>query len=287
MPPSLARLLAQATESLASVSESPRFDAELLLSHALGISRSRLLGRLGDSTEVPGFDALLKRRLAHEPVAYILGEWEFFSLPVYIEPPILVPRPETEHLVEAVLDFVGNRPARVLELCTGSGCIAAAVAKNAAACQVVATDINPRAIALARRNVERHGLQDRISLYHGDLYDALSDSKPFDVVCANPPYVEDAAWDELAPDIRLYEDPGALLAGPEGLDCIARIAQGARERLRPKGLLALEVGMGQYSLVAGLLRGCGFTDVEARRDLAGIDRIVCAHAPSGATPVCE
>lgn len=280
MPPTLAERLAEAADLLAGVTETPRFEAELLLAHALGMSRGKLLASLRTAPEVDGYERLLARRLAHEPVAYILGEWEFYSQPVYVERPILVPRPETEHLVEAVLDFVKRRPARILELCAGTGCVAVAVAVHAPQAQILATDINPRAVALARRNVERHGLHARIALGEGDLWDALPPGEaPFDVVCANPPYVEEKDWAGLAPDIRLFEDPGALLAGEDGLAVIRRIAEGAIAHLRTGGLLALEVGMGQYDAVGALLRRCGYVEVGARPDLAGIERVVTACKP--------
>ncbi|MDX9971683.1 MAG: peptide chain release factor N(5)-glutamine methyltransferase [FCB group bacterium] len=280
MSPTLGRRLTEAAGVLSEISESPRLDAELLLAHALGLTRSQLLARLHTTAAASGFDALLERRLAHEPVAYILGEWEFFSLPLYVEAPILVPRPETEHLVEAVLDFIGNSPARVLDLCTGSGCVALAIAKNAPQCRVTATDRNPQALALAQQNAARLGVEDRVVFRLGDLFGALTESSgAFNAICANPPYVEDGAWDELAPDIRDYEDPRALLAGPEGLDLIDRIAREAGAWLEPGGFLALEIGMGQYSSVGGLLSGYGFTRIDSRRDLAGIDRIVTARAP--------
>lgn len=280
MGPTLGGRLREATEALSEISESPRLDAELLLAHALGITRSQLLARLHTTADAPAFEAVLQRRLAHEPVAYILGEWEFFSLPLYVEAPILVPRPETEHLVEAVLEFVGNASAQVLDLCTGSGCVALAIAKNAPPCRVTATDRNPQALALAQRNAVRLEVEDRVSFFPGDLFAALPEAGGrFNAICANPPYVEDGAWDSLAPDIRGYEDPLALLAGPEGLDLIDRIAREAGAWLEPGGFLALEIGMGQYSSVARLLRGYGFTQIDSRRDLAGIDRIVTARAP--------
>lgn len=275
MRPSLLDLLNQATHGLAEVSDSPRFDAELLLAHALGITRSALLTRLRTCAEVPDFSGLVERRKRHEPVAYILGEWEFFSLPMHVQAPILVPRPETEHLVEAVLEEVGERPARVLDLCTGSGCVAVAIAHAAPACRVVATDVNPHAVDLARRNAERNGVTTHLSFHVGDLYDALPvEEPPFDVICANPPYVEDSAWDTLAEDIRAFEDPQALLAGSDGLDVIRRLARDAQRHLRPGGLLAFELGMGQDDAARAILKDYAYRDIRSRPDLAGIPRIV-------------
>lgn len=277
MPPTLAQRLEEAARALSDSTESPRLDAEYLLAHALDVTRGTLLARLHETREAPGFEALVERRRAHEPIAYILGDWEFFSLPLYMQSPMLIPRPETEHLVEAVLDYVGDRPATVADLCTGTGCVAVAVARNAPACRVVAADINPEAVALARRNAERNGVAERMAFAVGDLFDALEPGMaPLDAIGVNPPYVEEGAWPKLAPDIRLYEDPRALISGADGLDLIRRIVQGAPGWLKPRGLLALEIGMRQYEAVEAMLRRCGFTDIAFRRDLAGLVRIVTA-----------
>jgi len=277
----LGERLAKAAQLFVLVTDTPRLDAEILLAHALGISRAQLLARLRDPCDAPGFDALLKRRLEHEPIAYILSEWEFFSLAFRVTPPLFVPRPETEHLVEVVLGFIGNVSARVLELGTGTGCVAVAIAHNAPKTHLVATDINPKALKLAAENAQRHGVADRIEFRSGDLFEALPEKPgPFDVVCCNPPYVEEPAWSELPPVIRLHEDTQALLAGPDGLDVVRRLVCEARLYLRPGGLLAFEVGMGQYGKVHQMLLDNGYERVGFRRDLAGIERIVQAHAPS-------
>jgi release factor glutamine methyltransferase len=276
----LGERLANAARALENVTETPRLDAEILLAHALGIPRASLLARLRESREAPEFESMLSRRLAHEPIAYILGEWEFFGLQLTVEPPLLVPRPETEHLVEVVLEFAGQRPARVLDLCTGTGCVAVAVAHNAPKAQVLATDVNSHALAVATANAARHGVSDRIVFAQGDLLAALNRDEPqFDVVCANPPYVEDGAWDGLPPVIRLHEDRGALLAGPDGLDIVRRLASEAMAYLRSGGLLAFEIGMGQYEAVCKLLLEDGYEAVGVRNDLAGIERIVSARKP--------
>lgn len=276
----LGERLESATQTLSEFSESPRTDAEYLLSHALGISRKRLMTQLIESTEPVGFEQLLKRRLAHEPVPYILGEWEFFSLELEVRAPMLVPRPETEHLVEIVLEHVGDRPARILELGSGTGCVSIAIAKNAPNCTLLATDINPDAIALTRRNAARHGLEARFEFREGDLYDAIpADAPPFDVICSNPPYVEEGDYPSLSPDIRLFEDPRALVAGPDGLIVIRAIIAGALSHLAPGGLLALEMGLGQYAMVRTILLRRGFETPEVRRDLAGIERIAYARKP--------
>lgn len=269
-----------ATRRLENVSDSPRTDAEILLAHSLGISRGQLLVRLEEHHDTVRFAELLQRRLEFEPVAYILGEWEFYSVELLVRAPLLVPRPETEHLVETVLDFIGADAARVLEIGVGTGCVSLAIACNAPKVCLTGTDINPRALETTRANFRRHDVQGRLELFEGDLFSALPNgSPPYDVICSNPPYVEASEWDELAPDIRRYEDPGALLAGDDGLDIIRRIIKDARTWLRPGGLLALEIGFGQYGSVKSLLVDHGYVSIQCRQDLAGIDRIVSAENP--------
>lgn len=276
----VAETLRDAETRLAQTSDSPRLDAELLLAHALGTTRGQLFARRNDPVEPEPFAAYLARRLAGEPVAYILGTWEFFSIELETQTPVLVPRPETEHLVEAVLEFVGERPARVLDVCTGTGCVAIAIAMHALETRVDAVDLNPVAVALAERNATRHGLGDRVRMLEGDLFGALPpDAQVYDAVCANPPYVADGEWAGLSETIRNYEDPRALVSGPEGLDCIRRIVAQAPRHLRPGGLLALEMGQGQAEKVSAILETGGFVSLAIRKDLAGIPRIACGIWP--------
>jgi release factor glutamine methyltransferase len=270
--------LAHGERALADVTETPRLDAEILLAEALALTRPQLLARLSDEAEATRYQSYLDRRAAHEPIGYILGEWEFFSLALYVQPPLLVPRPETEHLVERVLQFVGNDTATVLDLCTGTGCVAVAIAKNAPSTHVIATDINPIAIETAERNAVRHGVADRVTVQAGDLFDAI-EVQPFDVVCSNPPYVADAEWDDLDPVIRLYEDPGALKAGADGLEFVRRIAAQACDYLRDDGLLALEIGAGQAAPARAIVDTHGYENIEFQPDLAGIERVLLAQKP--------
>ncbi|MBN2307460.1 MAG: peptide chain release factor N(5)-glutamine methyltransferase [Candidatus Hydrogenedentes bacterium] len=274
----LGNRLAAAADLLAPITQTPRIDAEILLAYALGISRSQVLARLKDADDAPGFDELVARRLACEPIAYIVGEWEFFSLTFAVEPPILVPRPETEHLVEAVLSFLGCAPARVLDIGTGTGCVAVAIARNAPSCHVVATDVNPASLRLAQANATRLGTVDRMRFLQGDLFEALdAEEAPFDAICSNPPYIQDGDWAGLSPVIRLHEDPEALLAGPDGLGVIRRLVFEAVAYLRPGGLLAFEIGMGQYEPVRKLLVENNYEGIDVRNDLAGIPRVVVAR----------
>jgi len=269
----IARVLADAAARLADVSDSPRLDAELLLANALGVSRARLLAMTRDHVDESSFQPLLERRLAAEPVAYILGRRAFFAHDFIVRPPILVPRPETEHLVELALQRIAGGKLRILDLCTGSGCIAVSIATHAPGSTVVATDRNPDAIALARENAAEHG--GEVAFYQGDLFDALPENTPpFDIIVSNPPYVESGEWEQLTPDIQRYEDPAALLAGEDGLDLIRRIVPDSRRWLNPGGLLAIEIGERQYSPAARILEQSGFTDIAPKHDLAGIRRII-------------
>lgn len=271
-------IVREAAETLNAITETPRLDAEILLAHAMGVTRSQLLTRLNDQVEQTRFDHLLQRRRQHEPIAYILGEWEFFSLSFEMQPPVLVPRPETEHLVEAVLEFIQDRPARIFEIGTGTGCISIAIAANAPKATVFASDCNETCIELATRNAQRHSLSARVRFEQSDCFEALTiDDGPFDVVCSNPPYIAESDRDTLPRVVRDYEDPQALFSGVEGLDMIRRIATEAPRWLRPGGLLALEIGMGQHGAVKTILENYGFRNITFRNDLAGIERIALAH----------
>lgn len=274
-PQTLAKLLTEATRRLDTVTETPRLDAEILLAHALGYTRAQLLARLREIRDVSGFEPLISRRLAYEPIAYILGEWEFFSMSFLCRAPVLVPRPETEHLVEVALEHLVKTtgPPTVLDLCTGTGCVAIAIAKNAPHAQVTATDLSTDALALTRENATRHGVT--IDLFQGDLFSALpTETPPFDLIVANPPYVEESDWPGLSPVIRIHEDPRALLAGPDGLDAIRRIITDAPAWLKPGGMLALEISERQSETVRTLFKTAGFTGIATRNDLAGIPRIL-------------
>lgn len=275
-------VLAETARRLAEVTESPELEASLLVAHAWGWNRTRLIMNASDTADTTALEPLIIRRLAHEPVAYILGTWEFFSLELDIAPPLLVPRPETEHLVEVALDFLGDRQGHVLDLCTGTGCVILAIAKNARGGTWWASDLNPAAVEMARKNATRHGVE--ISLLQGDLFAPLPRAAgPFDVIVSNPPYVEDGDWEGLAPDIRNFEDPVALLSGNDGLDCIRRIVSEAADWLVPGGLLALEMGERQGPALRSLLERAGYEDIKITKDLAGHDRIASGRRPAPST----
>jgi release factor glutamine methyltransferase len=255
-----------ATERLAAAgAESPRLDAELLLAEALGVTRTSLYLRVPgplDAAARERFESLLARREAREPVAYILGRKEFRRLSLGVDPRVLIPRPETELLVEVGLELAPG--ARVADVGTGSGAIALALADERPDLSLTGIDASADALVLARDNARRLGLD--VEFVEGDLLVG----GPYDAVLANLPYVRDG--EELAPEIARYEPGRALYGGADGLDVIRRLVGMASPGVVP--LLALEVGEGQADAVASMLRDAGFGDVERRRDLAGIERVV-------------
>lgn len=272
MAATVADILSEGAGRLAAVTETPRLDAEMLLAHAMGLSRASLLARLREPADTSGFEVLLARRLNYEPLAYIFGEWEFFGLPMYVVPPLLTPRPETEHLVECALDFLFGQssPCVAVDVCCGTGCVGVAIARNAPGHRLYAVDLRRDAVETTRRNAARHGVF--LEMVQGDLVSAFSPQ--VDIIVANPPYVSEDEWRELSPVITRHEDPGALLAGKDGLDCIRQLVPGAARCLRPGGMLVLEIGDTQSAVVAELLAAHGFYAVECRRDLAGIQRVI-------------
>jgi release factor glutamine methyltransferase len=249
--------------------DTPRLDAEVLLAHALGVDRARLVIERDRAVEGPAVrafqDAVRRRSVEREPVAYITGVKGFRRLDIGVDRRVLIPRPETETLVEAALDL--PRGARVVDVGTGSGAVALALKDERPDLEVLATDRSADALAVARANAARLGLD--VAFVEGDLLAGLD----ADAVISNPPYVEDGF--PLQPEIARHEPPVALYAGPEGLTVIRRlVAQVAASRAR---FAAFEVGMGQAAEVAEVLRAAGFGDVATRRDLAGIERVVAAR----------
>jgi release factor glutamine methyltransferase len=255
--------------------EQPRLDAELLLGEAMGCERAALIADSG--AEVPPaagrrFGELVRRRLRREPVAYILGRKGFRDLELFVDRRVLVPRPETEMLVELAVEL---GPESVLDVGTGSGAIALAVADEIPACEVTATDTSPAALEVARANAERLGLADRVRF----LEDTLPEAGSFDLVLANLPYVAERDWPSLQPEVTRWEPREALLAGPDGLDAYRALIQECGRAFTSiaatsSTALAVEIGEGQSEAVAGLMREAGFGAIETRRDLAGIERVV-------------
>jgi release factor glutamine methyltransferase len=259
------------TAIAAAGSESPRLDAELLLADVLAVSRERLLTDRELTVEGPAVrafqDAVRRRSIEREPVAYILGRRGFRHIELAVDRRALIPRPETELLVEVALGLPNG--TRVLDLCTGSGAVALALKQERHDLQLAGADISTAALELARENSERLGLDVR--WLQADLLVGLKDE--FEVILANPPYVADSERSVLAPEIMRHEPQGALFAGHDGLDVIRPLLNQLAERERVR-MVALEVGAGQAPMVAELTRAAGFDEVRAERDLAGIERVV-------------
>jgi release factor glutamine methyltransferase len=265
--------------------ESPHLDAELLLAQAVGVTRANLFaGSLElDAETQRRFEALIRRRAAREPIAYITGRKEFYSLEFEVGPGVLVPRPETETIVDVALKFAAeHRNCRLLDIGTGCGAIALAIASNAPGVRVVATDISMGALAIAHRNAVRFGLESRARFVHADCWDTLDGGEPlgwFDIVVSNPPYVCDSEIARLEPEIRNFEPRVALDGGPDGLESYRRIVAGLGDHLVDGGAVVLEVGEGQAAAVAAMLQAAGCVDVSVLNDLSGIPRAV--HAIRG------
>ena len=258
--------------------DAPRRSAELLLGKVLGLDRLALYlqhDRPLDGGERDAMRALLVRRGRREPVAYLLGEWSFRGHPLEVTPAVLIPRPETEELVDHALPLLPPR-ARAVDLGTGSGALAIAIALARPDVEVVATDVSQNALQLAERNVVRHALAARVRLRHGSWWEACAGEAPFDLVVSNPPYVDPARPDLLADDVREFEPPLALFCerGDPG-SCYRAIAQGLAEHLRPGGAVVVETGVGADAAALAALQSCAqLRDVAVHPDLAGVPRFV-------------
>ncbi len=270
-----AELIGRASGSLEAAGvESARLDAEVLLAHAAGIDRSGLFARFPDEVPQPvceRFDQLVQRRVAREPVAYIVGEKEFYSLSFRVSRDVLIPRPETELLVDTVLKQA-PRGGRVLDVGTGSGCIAIAVAANRADLRLTACDISADALSIAAENASRHGVVG-IRFVESDLFDGLDADDRYDVVVSNPPYV--AEGETLAPELDREPAP-ALSAGPEGMDVIERLLPDALTRLNPGGGTIVEFGSDQETPVRRCAEAAGYGTIEIVHDLVGHPRVLRA-----------
>lgn len=264
--------------------DAPRLTAELLLAHVLDTSRVRLyadLDRPLEKGELGALRALIARRAAGEPTQYLTGRREFYGHTFRVDPRVLIPRPETELLVEAVLRALpAEGPVRVLELGAGSGCIAVSIALGKRRAQVVATELSAEALVVALGNAEGLGVVDRVEIRPGDLFQPLRAGEQFEVVVSNPPYVPRAELPGLSAEVR-REPALALDGGEDGLDVIRRIVAGAPSWLAPGGLLALEIGDGQGERVRSLLEGAGYGSVRIERDLARHDRLAFGTRPCG------
>ncbi len=263
--------------------ESPRLSGELLLARVLGCPRVELYLRF-DQPLTPGelaaFKQLILRRRRHEPVAYILGRREFYGLEFKVGPGVLVPRPETEHLVDrALAALAGQAEPRILDLCTGCGAVALVLARQREDARVVGVDISGRALDYARANARELGLEARVQWLLGSLWEPVAAAGGFfDLVTANPPYVADGQWQALPRQVREYEPRLALAGGEDGLALVRDIIGGSRAFLRAGGWLLLELGQGQAGPAGELARSSGvFDKIETEKDLAGVERVLACR----------
>lgn len=262
---------------------SARLEAQLLLAHVLQCTRTQLYMSFDKplaEPELAAFRELIRRRLAGEPVAYLLGEHEFWGLPFHVDPSVLVPRPDTETVIEVARGLRADRAAacRVLDLCTGSGAIAVSLAKELPAARVVATDISEAAVAIARRNAERNGVADRVDVRLGDLWQPVGGER-FDLICSNPPYIASAVIPTLAAEVK-REPRLALDGGPDGLAFYDRIVPVAREHLEPGGALVVEHGYDQADAVRARFEAAGFQRVTLVHDLGKNPRVTWGLLPA-------
>jgi len=281
------KLLNWVTEYLGTKGiESERLSSELLLSHVLGLKRIELYTQFDKQVPQEQLDLLhgmIKRAGLHEPVAYLTGGTEFYSLDLDITADCLIPRPETELLVQRAIEFLRTRSGvqYICDLCTGSGCIAVAIAKNCPEVRVTATDISAAALEVAARNVEKHRLNEQIRLLCGDLFEPIIqqlDVNQFDLIVCNPPYVSTAEYEKLDKNVKDYEPASALLAGADGMDVYRSIIKKVDEFLKPGAALMLEIGYAQGSAVRELLEQPGaFAEIKIEKDLHDNDRIVIAR----------
>ncbi len=281
------KLLNWITEYLTERSiDSPRLSAELLLSGVLETKRIELYTQFDKPVakqELDRLHDLVKRAGQDEPIAYLIGKTEFYSLELNITADCMIPRPETELLTQRAIEFLRTRrpgTQLVCDLCTGSGCIAVAIAKNFPDARIIATDICDAALNVAAENVEKHQLKDRIKLLHGDLFDPIIsglDAGKFDLIVCNPPYVSAAEYEKLDKNVKDYEPKSALFAGVDGLDIYRRLIEKADEFLKPDAALMLEIGYAQGPAVRELLEKTGaLTQIKIEKDPHNNDRIVIA-----------
>jgi len=267
--------------------DTPERDARLLAERAFAFDALAL--SMAESPDaqpaaLDRLDDLARRRLAGDPVARILGEGEFYGLDFGLNEATLVPRPETELLVDLALAAIGNRPnPTVLDLGTGTGCIPIAILANAPWARAVAVDLAPDALRAANANAARHAVLDRLDLLEGSWFDPLPAGQKFDLIVSNPPYIETAEIAALAPEVSAFDPRLALDGGGDGLDAYRTIAMSALDRLQPGGVLLLEIGSLQAKTVTRLLEAAGFARIWCHKDLAGLDRVVEAHHLLGVT----
>lgn len=266
------------------VSASARLDAELLLAKVLDFERMKLythFDRPMSEAELGDYRALIKRRAAGEPVAYILGSKGFWEIDLKVDARALIPRPETEILVEETLKRLEkDSDARVLDVGAGSGAIALALADVRPNIRVAATDISPGALALARENADELGFSERVEFSEGDLFENVrADFFPCQIIVSNPPYIGEDERDDIMIDVKGFEPEFALFSGPDGLDMIRRLVPASFDALESGGHFLCEIGYKQGEAVEGILKDAGFVETSIRQDYARLDRVVMGRKP--------
>jgi release factor glutamine methyltransferase len=275
----VAQALRDAAGRLDGIADNPRLEARLFLAHALGVSQNALIRDQARLIDTIGFETMLARRIAHEPLALIVGHREFWSMEFQVSPATLIPRPDSETLVEAALDaFAGRRPpATILDLGTGTGCLLLALLKEFPSAFGIGIDLDPGAAALARANATRLGLIDRCGLIAADWTNPLSGA--FDLIVCNPPYIRSTDIPSLMPEVAQYEPRRALDGGSDGYDAYRTIVPNLMAHLQPAGVAILELGVGQANYVKELAREVGL-DGSLRLDLAEIPRAIALSRPN-------
>lgn len=279
-------MLAWATEDFGRRGfESARLDAELLLGHALNLSRIQLITestRPLSNRELSGYRELIKRRRTGEPIAYILGFREFYGVSLRVSPAVLIPRPDTECLVEVALSRTASSHmfGRGLDLCTGSGCVAIALATRRPTWKFTGSDVSAAALAIAVENALRSGVAFSVSFVESDVFENIAGANAYDLITVNPPYIPGDQIAELPESIREFEPELALSGGTDGLSIVRSIIEAAPAHLRQGGLLASEVGFAQAESVVELFRTRGFEDVEVASDYGGNERVVSGRWPN-------
>lgn len=263
--------------------DSPRLSAEILLSTVLGCERLRLYmetDRPASPDELASLRGLVRRALDHEPIQYLTGEAWFFGLPFKADRRALIPRPSTETIIEHLLQHERTedrgRCVRIADVCTGSGSIAVALAKHLPDAEIIATDISPDALALARENADKHALSDRIEFAQGDLLGPLTGRAPFDWIVSNPPYIPDHEWEAVEPNVKDHEPHLALRAGGDGLEFVRPIIENAAGLLAPGGRLLVEIAACTAGDALTIAAGHGWADVSILKDHEGSDRVLVA-----------
>jgi release factor glutamine methyltransferase len=262
--------------------EQPRLNAELVIGHALGLDRMQIylqFERLMSDAELADVRARVRRRGAREPLQYVLGTTAFHDLVLEIDRRVLAPRPETEQLVERICERTEPGSMRIIDLGTGSGAIALALAKVFPDAAVIGVDSSSEALEVARINARSNSLDDRVEFVESDWFDRIDPNERFDLIVSNPPYLSEREWSEAPPEVREYEPRFALVADDDGYAALETILQVTRDRIEPGGRLFLETGMDQHARLANTARALGYGEIESLQDWSGRNRFLVVSGP--------